>query len=238
MIENGVDMNKKILIVDDQETNTIIFQELLEDHYVLSIVNSGEQCLENIHHFAPDVVVLDIMMPGLDGYETCRRIKQDPMTKLIQVILVSSKASVDSRLEGYDAGADDYVTKPFSAKELAARVRSVLRRTKMWDERPEPAFQRGELVIDFARHMVTLDNQNVNLTAIEYKLLSYLARNADRVVTPDQILEKVWGEDYLGETHLLQVNIGRLRKKLQDDARSPGYILTKLGIGYTMGKLT
>ena len=126
----------------------------------------------------------------------------------------------------------------FSAKELAARVRSVLRRTKMWDESPEPAFQRGELVIDFTRHMVTLDNQNVNLTAIEYKLLSYLARNADRVVTPDQILEKVWGEDYLGETHLLQVNIGRLRKKLQDDARSPGYILTKLGIGYTMGKLT
>jgi len=150
--------------------------------------------------------------------------------------MVTAKGTEEEKVKGLDAGADDYVTKPFSSKELAARVRAVLRRSKLWDERPEPAFHLHDLLIDFARHKVTLGNQEVNLTATEYRLLSYLARNADRVVTPDQILEKVWGEDYLGETRLLQVNMVRLRRKLGDDAKNPKYIMTRSGIGYSMMK--
>jgi len=110
----------------------------------------------------------------------------------------------------------------------------VLRRSGLWDKRPAPAFRCHDVVIDFAAHRVTLDSQEVNLTATEYRLLSYLARNANRVVTPDQILEKIWGEEYLGETHVLQVSMARLRRKLKDDTKNPQYILTKPGIGYMM----
>lgn len=129
------------------------------------------------------------------------------------------------------------VTKPFSTEELAARVRAVLRRTRLWDERHEPAFRSRDLVVHFARRSVMLDRQKVNPTATEYRLLSsYMVRNSDWVVTPDQILEKVWGKEYLGEAHLLQVNMARLRQKLSNDAKNPRYILTRPGIGYMMIK--
>jgi len=152
--------------------------------------------------------------------------------------MVTVKGNEEEKVEGLDAGADDYVTKPFSSKELTARVRAVLRRTKLWEERPEPAFRFGDLVVDFASHRVTLGEEEITLTATEYRILSYLARNAGRVVTPDNILSSVWGEEYRGEAHLVQVNIARLRKKLKDDVKNLRYILTKPGIGYIMPKQT
>jgi len=152
--------------------------------------------------------------------------------------MVTAKGNDEDKVKGLDAGVDDYVTKPFSANELAARVRAVLRRTTLWDERPELAFCSRGLIVDFARHRVTVNNEEVNLTATEYRLLSYLARNADRLVTTDQILGKVWGEEYIGEMHLLQVNMARLRQKLGDNIKNPRYILTRPGIGYTMMKNT
>ena len=205
------------------------------DGYRLLTANNGETALNVLDEETPDLILLDIMMPGMDGYTVCQRIREFSQ---IPIIMVTAKGNDEEKVQGLDAGADDYVTKPFSSKELTARVRAVLRRTTLWDERPEPAFCSNELVIDFTRHQVTLSSQEVNLTSTEYRVLSYLARNADRVLTPNQLLEKVWGEEYIGESHLLQVNIARLRQKLKDDAKEPKYILTRPGIGYSMMKQT
>jgi len=223
-----------LLVVDDDVRILRMMQRMLElEGYRVLTASSGEAALDIFDEETPDLVLLDIMMPNMDGYTVCRRIREFSQTP---IIMVTGKDNDEEKVQGLDAGADDYVTKPFSAKELGARVRAVLRRTKLWDERPEPAFHSDDLVVDFARHRVTLSGQEVNLTATEYRLLSYLARNADRVVTPDQILGQVWGEEYVGESHLLQVNIARLRQKLNDDTKNPRYILTRPGIGYMMKK--
>jgi len=204
----------------------------LEGYRVLRASN-GKDALEVFDMESPDMVLLDIMMPDMDGHTVCRRVREFSQ---IPIIMITARGNDEEKVEGLDAGADDYVTKPFSSKELIARVRAVLRRTTLWHERPEPAFSSCNLVIDFVRHRVSLDNREISLTATEYRVLSYLARNADRVVTPDQILKKVWGEEYLGEPHLLQVNIARLRRKLRDDAKNARYIRTRPGIGYIMEK--
>ena len=229
-------MKTSLLVVDDDVRILRMMQRILElEGYRVLTASSGEAALDIFDEKTPDLVLLDIMMPNMDGYTVCRRIREFSQTP---IIMVTGKDNDEEKVQGLDAGADDYVTKPFSAKELGARVRAVLRRTKLWDERPKPAFHSDDLVVDFARHRVTLSGQEVNLTATEYRLLSYLARNADRVVTPDQILGQVWGEEYVGEFHLLQVNIARLRQKLNDDTKNPRYILTRPGIGYTMMKKT
>ncbi len=227
-------MKTSLLVVDDDVHILRMMQRMLElEGYRVLTASSGEAALDIFDEETPDLVLLDIMMPNMDGYTVCRRIREFSQTP---IVMVTGKDNDEEKVQGLDAGADDYVTKPFSAKELGARVRAVLRRTKLWDERPEPAFHSCDLVVDFARHRVTLSGQEVNLTATEYRLLSYLARNADRVVTPDQILGQVWGEEYVGESHLLQVNIARLRQKLNDDTKNPRYILTRPGIGYMMKK--
>jgi DNA-binding response OmpR family regulator len=150
--------------------------------------------------------------------------------------MVTAKGADEEKVKGLDAGADDYVTKPFSASELAARVRAVLRRSSLPDESSESTFHCQNLEVDFFRQRVTLNGEDVNLTATEYKVLSYLTRNADRVVTPNQILNRVWGDEYTGETNVLQANIARLRKKLRDDARNSRFIFTRAGIGYIFAK--
>ena len=223
-----------MLVVDDEIRVLRMMQRTLElEGYRVLQASNGEAALEVFDQETPDLVLLDIMMPSMDGYTTCRRIREFSQ---VPIIVVTAKVADDEKVEGLDAGADDYVTKPFSSKELAARVRAALRRVKYSDEHPEPVFSSQDLVIDFARHRVMLNGQELTLTATEYNLLSYLARNADRVVIPDQILENVWGVGYISENHLLQVNIARLRQKLQDDAKSPRYILTRPGIGYMMPK--
>lgn len=225
-----------VLVVDDDVRILHMIQHILElEGYRALAASSGEAALNVFDEETPDLVLLDVMMPDVDGYAVCQRIREFSQ---VPIIMVTAKDNAEEIVQGLDVGADDYVTKPFSSKELVARVVAVLRRTKLWDERPEPAFHSGDLLVDFARHRVTLGGQEVDLTATEYRLLSYLARNAGRVVTPDQILEKVWGEEYVGETHLLQVTVARLRQKLRDDARDPRHILTKSGVGYMMTKKT
>jgi len=220
------------LIVDDDIRMLRMMQRILElEGYRVRTASDGKAALDAFDEEDPDLVLLDIMMPDIDGYAICQNIREFSQ---VPIIMVTSKDNNEEKVEGLDAGADDYITKPFAANELMARVRAVLRRTKLWDERPEPVFHSGDLVIDFARRRVTLGNQEVNLTATEYRILSYLARNADRIVTPDQILQKVWDKEYIGETHVLQVNIARLRQKLRDNPRNPKYILTRSGIGYIM----
>ena len=223
-----------VLVVDDDIRALRMMQRTLalEDYRVLTVSN-GEAALGVFDRESPNLVLLDIMMPGMDGYNVCQRIREFSQ---VPIIMVTAKGSDEEKVKGLDAGTDDYISKPFSSQELLARVRAVLRRTRLRNGHTQPVFCYNELVIDFARRRVSLEGREVNLTATEYRVLSYLALNADRVLTPDQIMEKVWGENYIGETHLLQVNIARLRQKLGDDAKNARYIVTKPGIGYTILK--
>ena len=223
-----------VLVVDDDVRILHMMQRTLElEGYRVLRTSNGETAINIFDEITPDLVLLDIMMPGMDGYTVCQRIREFSQ---VPIIMVTAKGDDEEKVQGLDAGADDYITKPFSSQELAARLRAVLRRTRLLDQSIGPALCSGELVVDFARHRVSLGNRELALTATEYRLLSYLARNAGRVVTHDQLLERVWGEGYVGETHLLQVNMTRLRQKLGDSARNPRYILTRPGIGYMMVK--
>jgi DNA-binding response OmpR family regulator len=219
-----------VLVVDDDVHILRMMQRILElEGYRVLMASSGGTALEVFDEETPGLLLLDIMMPDMDGYTVCQRIRE---FSPVPIIMVTARGNEEEKVKGLDAGADDYVTKPFASKELVARVRAVLRRTKLWDEPREPVFHSGDLVVDFARHRVTLRSQEVSLTATEYKLLSYLVHNAGRLVTPDQILQAVWGEEYIGECHLLRVNIARLRQRLADNPEEPRFIVTKIGIGY------
>jgi len=199
-----------LLIVDDDVRMLRMMKRILElEGYRVRTADDGQTALEVFDDGDPDMVLLDIMMPGMNGYALCQNIRE---FSEIPIIMVTAKVSDREKIEGLDTGADDYVTKPFSANELAARVRAVLRRTKLWDERPKPTFHTGDLEIDFSSHKVTLGNDEVSLTATEYRILSFLAHNVDRTLTPDQILQRVWDKEY---------------------AR-PRYIFTRSGIGYMM----
>jgi len=225
-----------ILLVDDDVRMLRMVQRILElENYRVLTASSGEAALDILDGETPDMVLLDIMMPVMDGYSLCRRIHE---FLPVPIIMVTARGKEEEKVSGLDSGADDYITKPFSAKELAARVRAVLRRTMLTTPSYEHEFCCHDLVVDFARQRVTLGEREVNLTATEYRLLSYLAHNAGSVVTPDQILDEVWGGSYIGGSHLLQVNVARLRRKLMDDTQKPKYILTRSGIGYVMMKQT
>jgi len=173
------------------------------------------------------------MMPGINGYDLCQHIREFSQ---VPIIMLTAKDSEQDTIEGLDVGADDYVTKPFLSKELLARIRASLRRTRRWEERSSPPFKLDDLFVDFNNHRVQRSGKEIRLTATEYRLLSYLALNAGRVLTADAILMMVWGERYHGDVHLLQSTMTNLRSKLGDDARNPQYILTRSGIGYMMKK--
>jgi DNA-binding response OmpR family regulator len=223
-----------ILVVDDDIRMLRMMKRMLElESFQVLTANGGDEALKIFEKEVPALVLLDIMMPDMDGYTVCRRIREFSQ---VPIIMVTAKGEDKEKVEGLDIGADDYVTKPFSASELAARVRAVLRRMSNQDRPQEAIFRYRDLIIDFTSRRVMVNNQELKLTSTEYKLLSYICLNAGRVVTPDQLLDKVWGEEYIGAPHLLQVNIARLRKKLGDSARKPNYILTRPGIGYIMLK--
>jgi len=219
-----------ILVADDDPYILRLVESIMEvEGYHVLTAADGETALKLFIEESPDAVLLDVRMPGMDGFAVCRRIREFSQTP---IVMITAKDSDNEKVEGLDAGADDYVTKPFSSKELAARVRAVLRRSRQWEDRPDPVFRSGDLEVDFARHTVSLAGNALDLSATEYNLLSYLAGNAGRWVSPDQILSSVWGDEYVGEHHLLRVNVTRLRQKLHDDPREPKYIATKINVGY------
>ena len=224
-----------ILVVDDDIRMLRMMKRMLElEEFEVLTANCGEAALKTFEKETPALVLLDIMMPDMDGYTVCRRIRDFSQ---VPIIMVTARGDDKEKVEGLNIGADDYVTKPFSASELAARVRAVLRRVSGQEAAQEAVFRYKDLEIDFASRRVLVNNQELKLTSTEYKMLSYISLNAGRVVTPDQLLNKVWGEEYVGASHLLQVNIARLRKKLGDDAKKPNYIQTRPGIGYIITKL-
>jgi DNA-binding response OmpR family regulator len=223
-----------VLVVDDDVRMLRMIKRMLElEGFQATVANNGETALKTFEKETPDLVLLDIMMPDMDGYIVCQRIREFSQ---VPIIMVTAKGDDKEKVAGLNIGADDYVTKPFSAGELAARVRAVLRRIVSQDRPTESVFRYKDLVVDHCSHRVMVKNSELKLTSTEYKLLSYIALNAGRVITPDQLLHKVWGEEYIGAPHLLQVNIARLRKKLGDNARKPSYIMTRPGIGYIIAK--
>jgi DNA-binding response OmpR family regulator len=223
-----------VMVVDDDIRILRMIKRMLElEGFQTIIANSGEAALKIFERETPDLILLDIMMPDMDGYTVCQRIREFSQ---LPIIMVTAKGDDKEKVAGLNIGADDYVTKPFSASELAARVRAVLRRIGSQDRPVETIFHYKDLALDFTSHRVMVKNNELRLTSTEYRLLSYISLNAGRVITPDQLLHKVWGEEYIGAPHLLQVNIARLRKKLGDNAKRPSYIMTRPGIGYIMAK--
>jgi len=223
----------KLLVVDDAEevieAVTVSFTLQWRETDVIGADN-GETALDLIEQEHPDLVLLDVAMPGMDGFETLRRIRE---FSDVPVIMLTAKDDVLDKVKGLELGADDYVTKPFDHLELLARVRALLRRLDM----PQPAtrtpsFRSGDLTVDFASREVRVRGEMVPLTAIEYKLLYHLVRNAGRVLRHETLLAKVWGREYVDEIDYLRVYIRRLRLKLEPDPEHPRSILTERGLGY------
>jgi DNA-binding response OmpR family regulator len=225
----------RVLIVDDDPAIRKFIRANLEARdYEVLLAPDGEAALTLLEKEKPDLIILDIMMPNIDGFEVCRRVRE---WSQVPIIMLSARDGEMDKVKCLDCGADDYLTKPFSLKELLSRIAAVLRRSKSDNsESIQSKFQYGDLEVDFSRNTVSVKGVNINLTACEFKILNYLAQNAGRIITPNQILQKVWGEEYFGDLRILQVNICRLRRKLNDDAKNPVYIQTKPGIGYTIPK--
>jgi DNA-binding response OmpR family regulator len=229
---------KKTTIVtadDDPQLLRLIARNLEFEGYEVQTASDGQQALALIERQPPDLILLDVMMPRMDGFTVCQRVREFSTTP---IIIVTARGQDQDKVKGLDLGADDYLTKPFSVDELLARVRAVLRRTQFASNEQghnlQPITTIGEMTIDYAQHLVRMAGKEVMLTPIEYRILAYLAQNAGRVVTQDLVLEHVWGAEYVGESHMLQVNINRLRCKLEADPAHPRYLKTKVGIGYLL----
>ena len=218
---------------DDPQLLRLITRNLQLEGYEVIPVSDGQQALAQVEEHLPDLVLLDVMMPKMDGFTVCQRIRE---FSSVPIVIVTARGQDQDKVRGLDLGADDYLTKPFSVDELLARVRAVLRRTEFTAKENAQALRAtatiGDLVIEYAQHLVTMAGREVTLTPTEYRILAYLAQNVGRVVTQDLLLEYVWGSEYLGESHMLQVNINRLRRKIEVDPARPRYIHTKVGVGY------
>ncbi|MCW5839584.1 MAG: response regulator transcription factor, partial [Anaerolineales bacterium] len=207
-------MNQRILIVDDEPRFIRLIEANLQtEGYQILQAKDGKQAVEQAANGKPDLVLLDVMMPEMDGFQACERIRQ---FSNVPIIMLTARGEEDQRIRGLNLGADDYIVKPFSAGEMLARVRAVLRRAQTAaPESGETLFSRGSLQIDFARAEVRLDGELVSLSATEYRLLLQFAHSAGRILTAEDLLRNVWGEEYKDEKEILWVSISRLRQKLE-----------------------
>ena len=223
----------RILVVDDEPLYVRLLEiNLVTEGYEVITATNGLEALDLISNQLPDLVLLDIMMPKLDGVTTCERIRQ---FSNIPIIMVTAKGEEQERVKGLNVGADDYIVKPFSATEVLARVRAVLRRAHQSSGIiPERFFVHGNLRIDFARAEVWKDEKPVYLSATEYRLLIQFAHNIGQVLTAEQLLTAIWGTQYKDDKEILWVSIARLRQKLEDNPHQPTHIVTRAGLGYLM----
>ena len=221
----------RILVVDDEPRMIRFIQMNLElEGYQVSQASNGFEALTKLRDDLPDLVILDVMMPDMDGFETLRLLRE---VSAVPVIMLTVKADEEDKVRGLELGADDYVTKPFSPKELSSRVKAVLRRTEM----PAPVEKSSTkiddyLQIDFDRRLVIAGGTEVKLRPTEYRLLYHLVNNAGRIMTHEQLLSKAWGYEYREESHYLRLYITYLRQKIEPDPANPRYILTERGVGY------
>ena len=221
----------RVLIVDDEpETVKYVSANLRARGYDVLTAEDGRAALKVFSESVVDLVILDIMMPGPDGFEVCQAIRRQSE---VPVIMLSARGRERDIVRALDLGADDYLTKPFGAEEMLARVRAVLRRSAQTGTMPRPPLVVGDLEIDFAARRVTVRDREVKLTPTEYDLLAHLAINAGRVITHRALLQAVWGPEYGDETEYLWAYIRRLRRKIEPDPSNPHHILTHPGVGYS-----
>ncbi|GAA0114416.1 response regulator [Clostridium senegalense] len=222
---------KKILVVDDEEhiLELIKFNLKKEGCNVIT-ANTGDLALKYVKENHPDLILLDLMLPGIDGLEVCRIIRKDPEICEIPIIMITAKGEEIDKILGLELGADDYITKPFSVRELVARVKAILRRTG--SKKDNSNFKFDNITINFDKHEVKIDGQRIELTLKEFELLEILIKNEGKVVTREVLLDKIWGYEYVGETRTVDVHIRHLRQKIEKDDKNPKYIQTIRGIGY------
>ena len=223
--------NYRILVVDDEQRMAKFIRLNLEhDGFRVVEAFTGTQAMDRLRTSLPDLVLLDVMLPDLDGFEVLKMIRT---MSPVPVIMVTAKGEEEERVHGLELGADDYVTKPFSPRELVSRVRAVLRRTELTSDSTHGLIQVDDhLKLDFDRHEVWVENKLINLRPTEYRLLYYLVQNAGWVVSHDQILTNVWGYEYRDQPHYVRLYINYLRQKIEKDPANPVYILTERGLGY------
>jgi two-component system KDP operon response regulator KdpE len=221
----------RILVVDDERRMVgFIRLNLEQDGYEVIEASNGTEALDRLRDSLPDLILLDVMMPDIDGFEVLRMIRE---ISQVPVIMLTAKGEENDKVKGLELGADDYVTKPFSPRELVSRVKAVLRRGSTFEEDEEGAIEVDDrLRIDFSRREVWVEDELVKLRPTEYRLLYHLVQNAGWVLTHDQILTKVWGYEYRDEPHYVRLYINYLRKKIEENPSDPKYILTERGVGY------
>ncbi|MCP5100052.1 MAG: response regulator transcription factor [Chloroflexi bacterium] len=220
-----------VLVVDDESRMRRFIRMNMElEGYQIIEAENGLVALEQIRQFTPDLVVMDVMMPEMDGFETLKLLRE---ISTVPVILLTVKSDEEDKIQGLALGADDYITKPFSPRELISRVAAVLRRADWPSLTPRTILDIDErLSIDFNRHQVIVEGERIDLRPTEYRLLNHLVQNASWVVPHETLLAKVWGYEYRDETHYLRLYINYLRKKIERDPAKPDYILTERGVGY------
>ena len=220
----------RILVVEDEESFSDALSFMLRrEGYEVVIASDGNAALAAFDKHGPDLVLLDLMLPGLSGTEVCRQIRSHSS---VPIIMLTAKDGEVDKVVGLELGADDYVTKPFSSRELLARVRAVLRRHGESLDLLPPAVEAGPVRLDIERHVVTVRGEQVAMPLKEFDLLEILVRNAGRVLTRGQLIDRVWGSDYVGDTKTLDVHVKRLRAKVEEDPAHPVHLLTVRGLGY------
>ncbi|WP_017603167.1 response regulator transcription factor [Nocardiopsis alkaliphila] len=226
----------RVLVVEDEESYSDALSYMLrKEGFEVAVAPTGTIALETFDRTGADLVLLDLMLPGLSGTEVCRTLRQKSN---VPVIMLTAKDSEIDKVVGLELGADDYVTKPFSSRELVARIRAVLRRRGEDEVVLPAALEAGPVRMDVERHVVTVRGDNVQLPLKEFELLEVLLRNAGRVLTRMQLIDRVWGADYVGDTKTLDVHVKRLRAKIEEDPSSPRHIVTVRGLGYKFEPVT
>ena len=226
--------NEKVLIVDDEEhiVELLSFNMQSAGYKVLKASN-GLEAINIAKREKPQLILLDLMLPGLDGLDVCKEIKMDSEIKNISIIMLTAKGEELDKVLGLELGADDYITKPFSIRELLARVKAVLRRSsKDEQDNNNNIYDFGRLKVDLERHEVKIHDKKIEITLKEFELLEILIKNRGRILQRETLLDKVWGYEYIGETRTVDVHIRYLRKKIEEDDKSPKYIETVRGVGY------
>lgn len=223
---------EKILVVDDEDHIVeLISYNLINSGYKVITANNGIDAVKLAKEENPRLMLLDLMIPGLDGYDVCKAIRSDNDTKDISVIMLTAKGEELDKILGLELGADDYMTKPFSIRELLARIKAVLRRTKSLGG-SEEIFKTNGILINFDRREVLISDKKIDLTLKEFELLEILVKNRGKILTRETLLDKIWGYEYIGETRTVDVHIRYLRKKIEVDDKNPKFIETIRGVGY------
>ncbi|MGZ5366571.1 MAG: response regulator [Aeromicrobium sp.] len=220
----------KVLVVEDEASYSEALSYVLrKEGFEVAIAENGPDALTEFDRGGADIVLLDLMLPGLSGTEVCRQLRQ---ISTVPIIMVSAKDTEVDKVVGLELGADDYVTKPYSPRELVARIRAVLRRGSGETEEDFGSLEAGKVRMDVDRHLVTVDGKEVRLPLKEFELLEFFLRNTGRVLTRGQLIDRVWGADYVGDTKTLDVHVKRIRSKIECDPANPSTLITVRGLGY------